>query len=348
MDVKTLAGLERYRDRWPGDVILAAPEVDIPVGDGERWFSPDDLGIGVASAATLLDAVRQTQPDLVLASLTPRIHELEPFLARSVVVAEFTPEDLASHELAAAPSAIAKARVRVGAIRRARAMEQIVRRARALQCNGYPAFERLGPYASSSLLFFDTRLTAEHVEAARRTPRAAPARPARLCFSGRLIHAKGPEFAVQLAADLADDVELTILGSGGLADDLKRVAGPNVRFGGHLDFDTEWTRWVTKEIDLMVLPHVQGDPSGTYLEAAGCGVPLLGFGNVALQALVGRHGLGWTAPVRDQVGLNSAARKALGDPVAWAAARAQGLEFMAEHHVDAEYARRVDHLISLI
>jgi len=98
----------------------------------------------------------------------------------------------------------------------------------------------------------------------------------------------------------------------------------------------------------MVLPHVQGDPSGTYLEAAGCGVPVVGFDNVALESLVRRHGLGWTVPMRDIVALADRIESVLADAAGWQEARERGLELMAAHHVDAEFDRRVEHLRDLL
>ena len=71
-----------------------------------------------------------------------------------------------------------------------------------------------------------------------------------------------------------------MLGSGPDLGRLKEVAGPSVTWWGEVAFEPDWVRLVSTSVDLMVLPHTQGDPSGTYLEAAGLGVPVVGFGNV--------------------------------------------------------------------
>lgn len=347
MDVKTLDGLHAYRRHWPGRIVLAAPLAppELAPGPGERWFGASD-GIDVATGNTSADAVRAAGPGLVLASLTPRIGELADVLDRTVLVVEFAPEELTRHD-AARQDHLARLRTRLGGWRRAASMDRLAARVRGVQANGHPAFDHFAPLARSALLFFDTRLTAEHLRLARETPRRPPGRRLRLCFSGRLIAAKGPSFALDVARALGDAATLVMLGTGEQAAELRWNAPENVRFGGHLDFDPDWTRFVREEVDVMLLPHIQGDPSGTYLEAAGCGIPVLGFDNVALDSLVRHHGLGWTVPLGDSAALAAAAKRVLAQPDAWAAARSGCLDFMAEHHFEAEYARRVAHLLSL-
>lgn len=348
MDVKTLDGLLAYRRHWPGRIVLAAPLAppEVAVGPGERWFATSE-GIDVATGNTLTEAVRSAGPGLVLASLTPRIGELAHAFDRTVLVVEFTPQELTRHD-AAPQGSLGRLRTRLGGWRRALAMDRLAARVRGVQANGHPAFDHFAPLARSALLFFDTRLTADHVRLARDTPRRPPGRPLRLCFSGRLIAAKGPSFALGVARSLGAAATLVVLGTGTQDRSLRANAPENVRFGGHLGFDPDWTRFVREEVDVMLLPHVQGDPSGTYLEAAGCGVPVLGFDNVALDSLVREHGLGWTAPLGDSAALAAAAKRVLAEPAAWADARTRCLDFMADHHFEAEYARRVEHLLSLV
>jgi glycosyltransferase involved in cell wall biosynthesis len=171
-----------------------------------------------------------------------------------------------------------------------------------------------------------------------------------LGFSGRLVRAKGPGYAVDVARALSRDgakVRLTVMGGGELEPELRRMGSGTVRFAGGLRFADEWTRYVREDIDLMVLPHLLGDPSGTYLESAGCGVPVLGFDNIALSSLVGRHGIGWTVPIQDTAALIDMARRIVADGTGWQRARSHGLAFMADHHVDAEFRRRVEHLRAL-
>lgn len=345
LDVKTLEGVSALARLWPDRLVLCAPLTDGPPGPGERWFLPDEAGFDVVTGPDLLTAVRRAGDGLILATLTASVHQLHSLMDRTVLMCEFSPEDLTAHDLSAASSLRARARVRVGGLRRTRALTKLVQTARGIQANGYPAFDRWRPEAKSAHLFFDSRITADDVEQARAKPRTTPQVPPHVAFSGRLIPAKGPEYAVDVARRL--DVQLTVFGTGSLASTLQSQAPEHVTFAGHSDFETQWLPTVRTDIDLMILPHVQGDPSGTYLESAGCGVPVVGFDNVALKALTSRHGIGWTVPMRDGEALAAKVESVLSDPGEWARARTACLDFMARHDFASETERRVAHLLTL-
>ena len=342
IDEKLRSGVARYREKWPGgDVLLAAPHTTSAgqAGLGARMRPLDDLGFELVTGDSWRQALDRASADLHLLPLIHRLDEVEHLVERSVLTVEFTPEDLATTERRAASGITSRARVEVGSVRRRRAFETWVRRARGVQCNGYPAYERFAGIASSALLFFDTRLTADHVRRAQAEDRRPPEGPFRLCFSGRLIEAKGPQHAVAAAGWLQAsgvDCTLDIIGVGPLEDELRRTAPAHVRFREGMDFATGWTSYVREEVDLMVLPHTQGDPSGTYLESAGCGVPVVGFDNVALASLVLHHGLGATAALGDDDALGEVVRDVLTSPGRWSSLRTEGLAFMAEHAFEAE------------
>lgn len=351
IDEKLRSGVDLYQQGWGDEVVLVARAVhaEAPPTVGLVRVAQASLGFRFLADDDWAEGVRAARPDLLVAPLVPRAVELAEFIDRTVFVAELPPEEHTRWELVTAEGAAARARVRFGGRRRTRLYEALVRAARGVQCNGYPAHERFRRLSAAPLLFFDTRLKAEQVELARAVDRPPPTLDrARLCFSGRLAPSKGPRHAVALARALQREhanVELVIVGAGELAPEI--ADGGPIRVRGPMRFDDEWTSFVRNEIDIMVLPHLLGDPSGTYLEAIGCGAPVLGYDNVALSSLVGRHGVGWTAPMPDTSLLTDAALRILADPIAWTQARTAGLDFMSEHHVDAEFGRRLEHLRAL-
>lgn len=355
IDEKLRSGVARYRESWPGgDVVLAAAGGVVSPGStgglGAQMRARNELGFELVTADTWREALDRARGDLYLLPLLHRLTEVEHLLERSALTIEFTPEDLRATERRGTNGLGSRARVELGSVRRRRTFEEWVRRARGVQCNGYPAYERFADLSESALLFFDTRLTAEHVRAARATARRPPQSPFRLCFSGRLIAAKGPEHAVaatELLRASGVDCTLDVIGVGPLERDIRRRARPYIRFMEGMDFATQWTTYARQEVDLMLLPHTQGDPSGTYLEAAGCGVPIVGFDNVALESLVRHHGIGATAHMGDDAGLARAAAGVLTDAGRWESIRARGLEFMEAHCFENEGDRRVEHLASL-
>ena len=355
IDEKLRSGVARYREHWPGgDVVLAAPRGDDvrpgAMGLGTQTRSRDDLGFEIVLGDTWREALHAAAGDLHLLPLLPRLEEVDHLVDRSVLTVEFTPEDLATADRRGAVGIASRARVEVGATRRRKRYERWFEQARGIQCNGYPAHDRFARHSPSALLFFDTRLTADHVRAARDHARAEPSPPLRLCFSGRLIEGKGPQHALAAADRLRAagvDCTLDVIGVGPLEQPLRRSAGSHVRFLEGMDFAQGWTSYVRNEVDLMVLPHTQGDPSGTYLEAAGCGVPVVGFDNVALDSLVRHHGIGVAVRLGDDDALARAVASVVDDPARWRELRDNGLRFMHEHAFENESDRRIDHLTSL-
>ena len=111
-----------------------------------------------------------------------------------------------------------------------------------------------------------------------------------------------------------------------------------------MDFDGEWVPFIRDNVDLMVLPHRQGDPSGTYLEAAGLGVPTLGFDNEAFRALVAHEDLGWAVPNGNGRLLLEKALQLVENPAELRKKSINGLTFMNKHHCDHEFAARIQHL----
>ena len=353
VDEKLRTGMEMFAHLWDGDVTLATPAPSVPssTGVGDQVVNVNDLGFEVTSASSWRDAVASSRPDLLLAPLIPKAAELSRWVDRTVFVVERTPEDLLAWDLRTSSSSVSSTRIRLGSRRLSRRYERVVRSSRGIQCNGLPAYERFGHLSPSSMLFYDTRITPIHVQLAKAAERVKPADAPHLCFSGRLVPEKGPASAVAVLNRLRDqgiDARLTVLGRGPLEEALRRGAGDRVAVHHPLSFATEWTQFIREKIDLMVLPHLIGDPSGTYLEAAACGVPVVGFDNPALAALEARHGLAVTAPVGDARSLAAVAKSLLSDAPRWLGVRGRGLEFMAGHHFEAEMARRVSHLRSLV
>ena len=173
-------------------------------------------------------------------------------------------------------------------------------RADGVQCNGQVAWLAYSGHSPAPLRMYDSRVRLADVQEARQPSEWHSGRTLRLGFSGRLIPIKGPEYAVEayrMRVRAGIDVSLDMFGDGELRGRLEQEA-PDVRFHGSLDFAAQWCPTVASSIDLMVLPHVQSDPAGTYLESAGMGVPVIGFGNVAFDYLAEVGGLGWTSPPR--------------------------------------------------
>lgn len=349
VSTKSLRALEIYAEHWPGEVIVAVEAKPLPSSPLLSVVRRADLPFSVVDRS--LHGVGTLRRN---AAVTLAMHdvsdmgviEIEP--ERLVLYGEFPlAERIRVGQIGS--GALGRLRVAAGWKRRGGRLRAMATRAGGYQSNGYPAFDDYGRLSPSAITYFDTRASRRVVEQSEAVSRDG-SEPFTVAFSGRHTAAKGPEHVLGAVIPLLEegaDLRAVFYGSGDLTPVLRERAaewGDAVEFRGDLDFEGEWVHDVPRTADLMILPHVQGDPSGTYLESAAVGVPVLGFDNVALQSLVDRHGIGWTVPLGNTDALTAQLRALMADRSALAAASVRGREFMREHHFEAEFARRVEHL----
>lgn len=349
---KFLSGIQGFQDRWPGDVVvLSRPaQVDDSGNLGSQWIHPQSLSFDIH----LVDAPAQSpaarQADVVLGSLAPEQGELLAGPAPVVFSAE-NPGHI--HQLAlkfTAGSRLDYYRGALGYARRERRLRKMVRHSAGIQCNGKVAWESYSNLTESSMVYYDSRINSEIFHNASKIEKIeSPV--TRLAFSGRLLSIKGAEYLVPLCHALRDnqiEFSLSILGDGALKPHLIReLEGMPVQFLGDLPFATEWIEYVSSSVDLMVLPHVLGDPSGTFLEAAACGVPIAGFDSAALNSLTTDMALGRVSPVGNSAALSDMVIRIINEPGSLNAMGSNGRGFMNEHLFETEWDQRVDHLLNL-
>ncbi|CUR57545.1 hypothetical protein NOCA1130085 [metagenome] len=352
---KTLTGLRGFVDRWPGRVTAVGPAVEADVAGnlGLQWYRPEALGLDVLHGNTV-ELVSNLNPDVIHLSLAVRERPLLDVGAPAVVFAENPALERLRYALPGS-SRVNRPRMAAGALRQELIQRSMVERASALVCNGWNAwrwYERLGrrTHAHEPLLVFDSRLPLERVARARARLAESPrdVTPLRLGFSGRLHPAKGPHYAVAASRELdARGVAhtLTIFGTGPMEADLRLSAGASVQFADEIAFDPVWMDRVAEEIDIMLLPHTQGDPSGTYLESAGLGVPVLGFKNAALSGFVREAGFAWVARERAGAALADVVEHLSENRAELHRAAVAGVEFAQAHAFEKAFDARVDQLV---
>jgi colanic acid/amylovoran biosynthesis glycosyltransferase len=225
-----------------------------------------------------------------------------------------------------------------------------------VQCNGTPTFDAYRSLTPMPLLFFDNRIEqsmlATSQQVAARLMQSRAARRLRLVFSGRLKMMKGVDHLPVVAAHLKRlgvSFEMTICGDGEyvpqLCEDIERMGVADcVNLKGNLDFKSELIPFVTNEADLFVCCHRQGDPSCTYLETMACGVPIVGYGNEALDGLARVSGTGWATPIGQPLRLAERIAALDKDRAALESAAHRALAFAQDHTFERTFGRRVDHL----
>lgn len=354
MSTKTLHALELYAEQWPGPLVVSAVVKRLP---------PSPLLVKRRLADLPFDVVDRSARDVQTlrtgAAATLAMHDIKDsggslFDPGRLVLYGEIPLEERIRMASLGRGRLSSLRIALSWRRRAPALRRMVRNTGGYQANGYPVFDTYGELSPRPLLYVDSRATEKiiaHATARISDDRAQRAlSPFTLGFSGRHTAAKGIDHALDAVLTLLDegeDLRLVLYGSGELSPVLRERAARHpghIEFRGDVDFESTWVRDVPRTVDLMLLPHVQGDPSGTYLESAALGVPVLGFDNVALEALVRHHGIGWTVPLGDTAALTAAVKRLSREPHRLESAGEAGRAFMAEHTFEKEFLRRIRHL----
>jgi len=180
----------------------------------------------------------------------------------------------------------------------------------SLHCNGFPAFDSSLHYNKNRLLYLDSRMSSDQViseaELNTRLSRLRQRR-LRLLYTGRYEAIKGASDAVSVAIEcqrMGLDIEFHSFGQGSLRHEMKRMVrsapSPDLIF---IHDAIPYPELVQKsrEFDIFVCCHVQSDPSCTYLETLGSGLPIVGYNNRMLKGVVDKSSAGFAVKHRSPV-----------------------------------------------
>ncbi len=230
-----------------------------------------------------------------------------------------------------------------------------IRAACGVHCNGFPVYESARRYNAQCLLYLDSRMTRdmliapEQLQARLSTNRE---RPLRLLFSGRYEPFKGALDVLRVAMDCIRrglDIELHCYGQGSLrASMLQLAASHPQRLHVHDAIAFPQLVEVSRSFDVFVCCHVQNDPSCTYLEALGAGLPVVGYANAMWRSMcqASQAGLYSTLGVPDEVaaGIETLYR----DREALAGMSTHALAFASNHLFESEFDKRIDAINSAL
>lgn len=367
LDTKFVAGMAYICANWPGSVtcVLRQGAGAIPFGAD---YDPADLpfGLTVLPQNAVLPPVLLNECDIVEASADMHTDlDLGPRSAgnraRRVLVIEYSlATRLQILRLDRQMSMARKVKSAVWLLLQERRRCRAMRQADAVQTNGYPAYDTYRGLNDNTLLYLDNRMRegmfSNPDEIAQRTASLRGGGPLRLINSGRLDPMKGAHDLIPVARALAGlgvNFTLDIYGTGSLAAELRsQIDGcglaDKVRLHKPVDFETELVPISRRDADLFLSCHRQSDPSCTYIEAMGCGLPVAGYENAMLARLVTEAQAGWTVPVGDTSALAQKIAQAAADPATVEAAACSALAFARQHDFTAEFSLRRNQLIDLV
>jgi colanic acid/amylovoran biosynthesis glycosyltransferase len=258
------------------------------------------------------------------------------------------------------------ARAAVGMLRCLREYRQsmvpAMRQAYEVHCNGYPIEKVAAAYNPKRLLYFDSRMSADMViseqalaarlaahasDTARLAAHASDtARPLKLLYSGRYEPMKGALDAVKAAAECLRrglKVEMDCYGQGSLFGAMRAVAaaaGPAIRVFDAIPFPELVQK--SHAADVFICCHIQSDPSCTYLESMGAGLPIVGYANRMWTSMAEASKAGVVTASNTPQAVADAIASLLASSGRLAELSHNARHFAAAHAFELEFARRTD------
>ena len=314
IDEKMYDGLRYFLDRWDGSVFVFLKNSKNPILFNRINIRDAKFDVSIYEDSPDLSIV--DSDDVILASADDYSQLSLPYkypsLKRNIV---FILENTFNTRLRIILSERRNILKKIGGIRFLIKHEYAIRRALkncgGLQANGYPAFLKYKKYCKNSIFYFDTRLE-ENVGSAKEGDVGGEMGILRLAYSGRLTKIKGSNFLIPLARildELGVSYIFKIYGDGELFESMKNIIvsenlSNRVLLMGAVDYKKVLVPCIRDEIDLFVMPHVQGDPSCTYFETLALGVPIIGFDNEAWSGILNNFGeMGWSVRSGDVKGM---------------------------------------------
>lgn len=232
-----------------------------------------------------------------------------------------------------------------------------MRRAHSLHCNGYPVYDATRAHNSRRLLYLDSRMSEDMlITPEELTARLAtrPGRPLRLLYSGRYERMKGVDEAVTVGLECLRrglDIEMHFYGEGSLRDEMERLSQTGQRPGRiHIHESVPFPQLVkiARTFDLFVCCHIQSDPSCTYLESLGAGLPIVGYDNRMWSRLCRDSGAGLSSRLGLPAGVVDDIHRLASDHETLVTMSVKALEFARQHCYEREFSKRIESLNSAL
>ena len=100
----------------------------------------------------------------------------------------------------------------------------------------------------------------------------------------------------------------------------------------------------SREFDIFVCCHIQNDPSCTYLESFGAGLPIVGYANRMWRRLSEESGAGFCSTLGDPVAVADDVYRLASDLELLSTLSERARRFAIEHTFERELKKRTDAL----
>jgi len=363
---KLLDGVNQYAKHWPGKVVLIMPPGemhsgnldDIVIDTSSLTFSVEILDFG---ATALREKIARA--GLVLGGSHPAISGLAKHCKEQnipyICVTEYTLKTRLQILQTDIKNPLIFLKRAIWELREEYRTLNKVKYASGIQCNGTPTFNAYQHHNKETLLYFDNRIDIELLSAtekfrAEHTEHTLE-QPIQLAFSGRLNKIKGAHYLIPIAKQLHHTntpFHLHIFGDGPLSKQITTTIQQEnlqkyITHHGAVDFREQLVPFISKNIDIFLCPHLQGDPSCTYIETFACGVPILGFANEALVGILKAHPCGWATPVGNIDKIVAKLELLRNEPSEIERASKAALQFASANTFEITFNNRINQMIRL-
>ncbi len=227
-----------------------------------------------------------------------------------------------------------------------------IRNAHSLHCNGYPTFESMAPYNANRLLYLDSRMSADMLITddelkARLDNRGG--RPLSLLYSGRYEPMKGALDAVKVGLECIRrrlPIEMHCYGQGSQMAAMEKLAAKSpIKVYPAIPYP-ELVK-ISRTFDAFVCCHIQNDPSCTYLESMGAGLPIVGYDNRMWRGVLNASSAGYASPMHHTRGVADSIAALTQQPQLHDLS-IKALAFAKSHTFEREYQKRIDAINSAV
>lgn len=361
LDVRFVEGMKLHCQLWPGPVRVVMRRRDLPI-DFPMRYAASKLGfdlIVLDRGAPVPDLLLDEAAMIYAAADDMQYLDLPARMRGRMGKLVFTVDESMRGRIAQSLAQTTSVRRRLGAmwwnLRNERALKAALRQADGTQFNGYPswnAYRRCNPH---HLRFLDSRIRAPMIvrgsEQEARAQALSRGDPLRLVWFGALTPESGALDLLPMAHLLAArglPFSLAIWGDGALAPRIQAgIEGlgleSRVTLAPLPPFDPVLVPRLRKEADLFVSARRLSTPVSSYLEAMGCGLPVLGYGNAMWSRMQAESGGGWVVGRRPGALVAAVERlHARREDVIQASAR--GADFARANAFETAFARRMNDL----
>lgn len=362
LDVKFVEGMKLHSQLWPGPVRCVmwrgAQSIDEPMrySLAQLGFELIILDPGAPVPTLLLD-----ETALVYCAADDMKHlDLPNAMLGRFGKVVFTIEQSLTGRMASGIAQHAKMRRRIGSalwnLRNERQLRRALAGADGVHCNGYPAHRAYARLSKRALNYLDNRIRtpmlARNAEQEARAERLRSGAPLRLAWFGMMT----PESracdllpVAHLLANRGMAFTLDLFGTGPeearLRDGIAALGlSDHMRLHAPIGFDAKLVPYLRQNADLFLSTRYLPTPLGSYVEALGCGLPILGYTNAMLRRLQNKAQAGWLVRKGNASGMVRTLTRLDQNREEIITASANAVEFARTSSFETVFARRMTDL----